>query len=109
MTILQFLGWRGLAGIALAAALSVMLVAAKMDARHWHKLADQNAARAELLQTKLDSLASESQQKQQSVAKVIDHYITVTKPEMRTKVERIMSAPLPGNCRTPQEIIDADI
>lgn len=40
-SILKFLGWKGIVGIVLTAALSIMLVAQKLETRHWHKQADR--------------------------------------------------------------------
>ena len=67
-----------------------------------------NEAKA-VLQAKLDELGEQSKQQQQAVTKTVDHYITVTKPQLIREREKIESAPLPGNCRTPQEVLNADI
>lgn len=41
MGFLKLLGWRGIAGLAVALVLGAMLAAAKMDARHWKKQSGQ--------------------------------------------------------------------
>lgn len=61
------------------------------------------------LQAALDALAAESKRQQGEVEKVVDHYITVTKPGLIKEREKIVHAPLPGQCKTPQEVLNADI
>lgn len=74
----------------------------------WHLQSDGNALNAQHLQDALDGLAAQSKQ-QQATTQVVDHYITVTKPGLIRERVKIESAPLPGNCRTPQEVLNADI
>lgn len=54
-------------------------------------------------------LAAQSNVRIKYVSKVVDHYVTVTKPVIQKQVEKIESAPLPGHCKTPKEVIDADV
>jgi hypothetical protein len=83
---------------------------------HWKSVATQRQAQLvkcrqdkAALQSQLDTLGRESKRKQQTVTKVIDHYLTVVKPEVRTRVEKILTAPLPGNCRTPDAVLQEDL
>ena len=61
------------------------------------------------LETQVKKRQSESKVQQQQVTKVIEHYSTVEKPVIRTEVQKIESAPLPGNCRSPKEVLGADV
>ena len=59
--------------------------------------------------TALNQLRSESRVQQKTVTKQIDHYITVEKPVIRDRIREIEAAPLPGGCKTPQAVLDADV
>ena len=106
--ILSFLGWRGIAGLAVAAVLSIMLVAAKMDARHWHKQADQNARIAANYKAQLDRISSEKQT-QKIVTQTKVETVTKMVKVADDKARKVETAPLPGNCKTPAEVLNADI
>jgi hypothetical protein len=54
-------------------------------------------------------LAAQSKVEIQQVTKTVDHYITVTKPVVRKLVQQIETAPLPGHCVTPKEVLNADV
>ena len=97
-------GWQ-LVCLALALFGAVQTVRVWSEQRHSAKVEKQLSETVALV----NQLRAQSKQQQQTVTKTIDHYITVTKPEVRTIVQKIESAPLPGNCRDPQEVIDADI
>ena len=77
----------------------------KAEQRHAHKVEAQ-LLKCSGTQRKLQS---ESKAQQQQSGKVIEHYITVEKPVIRTEVQKIESAPLPGNCRSPKEVLGADV
>jgi Tfp pilus assembly protein PilN len=95
-------------GGAVVLALFLLLGIAKMDARHWHKQSDQNAALAQNYKAQLDRISSEKQAQK---------IVTQTKIETVTKLIKVVAdkakvveqAPLPGQCRTPKEVLDADI
>ena len=57
----------------------------------------------------VERLERESKAQQKEVAKVVDRYVKVTVPEVRERVRVIETAPLPGNCSTPQEVLGADL
>ena len=108
MALLRLIGPKGaLVGLA-GFVLLMLIVSAKMDARHWHKLADQNAARAAVLQAQLDRISSEKQA-QKIITRTKIETVTRTIHEKAKAAEKVEQAPLPGQCRTPKEILDADI
>ena len=78
------------------------IVSARHEAAKWQR-------QYTLIHTQLDKLRSESKAQQGQVTKVIHDYRTVTKPEVVKQVERVESAPLPGQCRTPDLVMRADI
>ena len=57
----------------------------------------------------VERLERESKAQQKEVTKTVDHYVKVTVPEVRERVRVIETAPLPGNCVTPREVIGADL
>ena len=84
---------------------AIQTVRVKAEQRHSAKV------EAQLIKAtgELKRLSGESKVQQRTVTRTIDHYITVVKPEVRTRVQRIENAPLPGNCGTPQEVMGADV
>ena len=110
--ILSFLGWRGIAGIAVAAVLSIMLVAAKMDARHWHKMSDQNAERAVNYRRQLDAISSERQaQKVITRDRIVIQKQIVREGAVRAKAleDKVPALPANPTCKTPKEVLNADL
>ena len=97
-------GWQ-LVCLALALFGAVQTVRVWSEQRHSAKVEKQLSETVALV----NQLRAQSKQQQQTVTKTIDHYITVTKPEVRTIVQKIESAPLPGSCKTPQAVLDADV
>ena len=97
-------GWQ-LVCLALALFGAVQTVRVWSEQRHGAKVEKQLSETVALV----NQLRAQSKQQQQTVTKTIDHYITVTKPEVRTIVQKIESAPLPGGCKTPQAVLDADV
>jgi hypothetical protein len=76
---------------------------------HERKNAAAYQAQAVNYKRQIETLQAQSKVQQVEVAKTVDHYITVEKPVVRTIVQKIESAPLPGNCGTPKEVRDADV
>ena len=104
-------GWR-IVSLILAILLAYQTVTKAAEQRREHKLETQlqkSESARKSLQSTLDQLRAQSKQQQRTVTKTIDHYITVTKPVVRTQVEKIEAAPLPGGCKDPQDILDADV
>ena len=97
-------GWQLLC-IALALFGAVQTMRVWSEQRHSAKVEKQLSETVALV----NQLRAQSKQQQQTVTKTIDHYITVTKPEVRTIVQKIESAPLPGGCKTPQAVLEADV
>ena len=97
-------GWQ-LVCLALALFGAVQTMRVWSEQRHSAKVEKQLSETVALV----NQLRAQSKQQQQTVTKTIDHYITVTKPEVRTIVQKIESAPLPGGCKTPQAVLDADV
>ena len=97
-------GWQ-LVCLALALFGAVQTVRVWSEQRHGAKVEKQLGETVALV----NQLRAQSKQQQQTVTKTIDHYITVTKPEVRTIVQKIESAPLPGGCKTPQAVMEADL
>src|SRR6185503_12763049 len=97
-------GWQLLC-IALALFGAVQTVRVWSEQRHSAKVEKQLSETVALV----NQLRAQSKQQQQTVTKTIDHYITVTKPEVRTIAQKIEAAPLPGGCKTPQAVLDADV
>jgi hypothetical protein len=97
-------GWQ-LVCLALALFGAVQTVRVWSEQRHSAKVEKQLSETVALV----NQLRAQSKQQQQTVTKTIDHYITVTKPEVRTIVQKVESAPLPGGCKTPQAVLDADV
>lgn len=69
----------------------------------------RSRAEAAKWHSQLIAIGQQSKVQQKEVTKTVDHYITVEKPVVRREVEKIETAPLPGNCRDPQEVLDADV
>ena len=97
-------GWQ-LVCLALALFGAVQTVRVWSEQRHSAKVEKQLSETVALV----NQLRAQSKVQQQTVTKTIDHYITVTKPEVRTIVQKIESAPLPGGCKTPQAVLEADV
>ena len=97
-------GWQ-LVCLALALFGAVQTVRVWSEQRHSAKVEKQLSETVALV----NQLRAQSKQQQGEVTKVITRYQTVTKPEVRTIVQKIESAPLPGGCKTPQEVLDADV
>ena len=70
---------------------------------------DKWKANARAAYAKLDQLAEQSRETRKATERVITQYKTITVPKVERIVERIESAPLPGNCRTPNEVLQADL
>lgn len=105
------LAWLSRRSLAELACIALMLFAGWA---YLGKLTEQRHANH--LQTQLNSalgelnrLREQSKAQQKEVGRTVDHYITVEKPVIRKEVERIESAPLPGNCRTPDAVRNADV
>ena len=75
------------------------------ERRHSHKVELQLRKATETL----DRLSKESAAKQKQVTKTITRYVTVDKPKAEREAERIDRAALPGQCKTPGEVLQADI
>lgn len=105
---LSFLGklniWQ-IGCIALALFAGVQTLRLHSEQRHSAKVEQQLTK----VTGEIKRLAGQSKVQQRQATKTIDHYITVTKPEVHTQVEKIKSAPLPGNCKTPQAVMGADV
>ena len=97
-------GWQ-LVCLALALFGAVQTVRVWSEQRHSAKVEKQLSETVALV----NQLRAQSKQQQQTVTKTIDHYITVTKPEVRTIVQKIESAPLKGGCQTPDAVMSADV
>ena len=97
-------GWQ-LVCLALALFGAVQTVRVWSEQRHSAKVEKQLSETVALV----NQLRAQSKQQQQTVTKTIDHYITVTKPEVRTIVQKIESAPLKGGCQTPDLVMRADV
>ena len=87
-----------------------------VSARHCHKVADRELddlikveKQRDAFKSAISLLAGESKQQQQATTKTIDHYITVTKPGLIRERVKIETAPLPGNCKTPDAVLQADL
>ena len=91
--------------IALVIACSVLLLNLKAEQRHSRKVEQQLAKCADVQRR----LIAQSKVQQKQVTKVIDHYVAVEKPVIRKEVQRIETAPLPGGCKTPQPVLEADV
>jgi hypothetical protein len=91
--------------IALALFGAVQTIRVKTEQRHARKVEAQLSKATDLI----NRLREESKKNQAEVGKVVDRYVTVTKPEVRERVRVIESAPLPGGCRSPKEVLDADV
>jgi hypothetical protein len=107
-SLLALIGWRGLAGLAVAAVLSILLVIQKGETRHWRKEAAQQQQLAENYKAQLDRISSEKQA-QKIVTRTKIQTVTRTIREKAEVAEKVEQAPLPGQCRSPKEILDADI
>ena len=97
-------GWQ-LVCLALALFGAVQTVRVWSEQRHGAKVEKQLGETVALV----NQLRAQSKVQQQTVTKTIDHYVTVTKPEVRTIVQKIESAPLPGGCKTPDAVLRADL
>ena len=97
-------GWQLLC-IALAIFGAVQTIRLATEQRHARKIETQLVKCTDAQR----KLAEQSKAQQKDVARVIDHYVTVEKPVVQRVVERIESAPLPGNCKTPAPIMELDI
>ena len=76
-----------------------------MEQRHSRKVEAQLVKCSEAQR----KLIEQSKVQQKQVTKVIDHYVTVEKPVIRKEVQRIETAPLKGNCQTPDLVMGADV
>lgn len=77
----------------------------KAEQRHGAKV------EAQLLKatSQLEKLSAQSKSQQKEVTKVVDHYVTVTKPVVKREVEKIEAAPLKPGCQTPDLVMSADL
>lgn len=96
--------WLSVSGALLILCL-IEFSALKLEQRHSAKLDRQLRNCAEVQRR----LVEQSKAQQKQVGKVIDHYITVDRPVIRKEVQRIESAPLKGNCQTPDLVMGADV
>jgi hypothetical protein len=80
-------------------------IAKKAEQRHTHKVEKQLSKANDLI----NRLREESKKQQKQVGNVVDHYVTVTKPEVRERVRVIESAPLKGGCQTPDAVMEAGV
>ena len=97
-------GWQ-LVCLALALFGAVQTMRVWSEQRHSQKVEKQLSETVALV----NQLRAQSKQQQRTLTKTIDHYITVTKPEVRTIVQKIESAPLKGGCQTPDAVMSADV
>ena len=81
-----------------------LMLALASEKRHSRKLTERNV----VLTQKLDELAAKSKERQAETGKVITRYIKA-QPEIERRVQIIEKAPLPGQCATPKEVLQADI
>ena len=91
--------------IALALFGAVQTIRVKTEQRHNAKVEQQLSRATDLI----NRLREESKKQQAEVGKVVDRYVTVTKPEVRERVRVIESAPLKGGCQTPDAVMEAGV
>ena len=89
--------------------LAFLWLRAEGESRHWHKQSDRYEKLYNADHNTLGALRKESKRQQAEVGKVVDRYVTVTKPEVRERVRVIESAPLKGGCQTPDAVMEAGV
>jgi hypothetical protein len=61
------------------------------------------------VEAQLSKAIALSKVKQEQNKQIVERYIAVEKPVIRERVREIENAPLPGNCKTPEAILRADL
>ena len=93
-------------GAGFLAFVCIMLgIALAVEKRHSSKLEDRNA--------KLSAIVSDynakSKETQKQTERVITRYIRVDAPEADKRAREVERAPLPGECKTPSAVLQADL
>ena len=83
----------------------ILGIALQVEKRHSRKLSERNT----VLTQKLDELAKRSKETQAQTKQVITRYQKITVPKVEERVRIVEKAPLPGQCRTPAEVMRAEI
>jgi molybdenum cofactor biosynthesis enzyme MoaA len=106
--LVSWLSKRSLAEIGcllLAVIALVEFIQVKAEKRHSAKVEDQLRKCSEVQKR----LQAESKAQQKQVSEVHTRYVKVTQPEVEKRVKRIEDAPNPPDCKTPNEVLQADV
>lgn len=97
--------WRLVGYLSVAVVVMGLYLALQIEQRQNDKLTAQLQACEQLRR----QLVEESARKVEQTERVVTEYRTVTVPRVEREVVRIETAPLPGECRTPDAVMGADL